>query len=139
MMHTFANTETTVKLWLIGTSVAALVTRPDGGISIYNAMPTAAPIPAVVLQQVSGGPSALKDLPEQQVRIQFDCWGTTRTEASNIAQTLSSELDQLARTVGPVINGVYLGATSVPQTRWLPDPDSDTPRYIVDALIVTVA
>lgn len=137
-MNVFPSTETTVKTWLATTTVAALVTRPDGGINVFTAMPKGAPLPCIVLFQVSGGPSALKDLPEQQARIQFDCWATTRDEARNISSQLCSELDNLQRSVGPVINGVYVAATTVPQVRWLPEPDSDTPRYIVDALITTV-
>lgn len=137
-MITYANTEETVKKWLTGTSVAALVTRADGGINVFNAMPKGAPLPAVVLFQVSGGPSARKDLPEQSVRIQFDCWALSRSQGADIALSIVSELDLLQRSVGPIIDGVYLAATSVPNVRWLPDPESDTPRYIVDALITTV-
>lgn len=138
-MMTFAATEETVKQWLLTTTVAPLLLRSDGGISIFNAMPKGSPLPAVVLFQVTGGPTPLKDLPEQQVRIQFDCWATTRSEARNIALQIAVELDNIQRNGGPVVNGVYLAATSVPTIRWLPDPDSDTPRYIVDALITTVA
>lgn len=138
-MITYANTETTVKTWLTTTTVAALVERPDGGINVFNAMPKGSPLPAVVLFQVSGGPSARKDLPEQAARIQFDCWAATRAQASTIALQICAELDHLQRSVGPIIDGVYLGATSAPTMLWLPDPDSDTPRYIVGALVVTVA
>ncbi len=138
-MMTFAPAEVTVKDWLATTTVAPLVVAPDGTTAIYNAMPKPSPVPSVILFQVSGGPIAAKDLPEQQCRIQMDCWGTTRTEARNIALQICAELDNLQRTVGPIVNGVYLAATTVPVVRWLPDPDSDTPRYIVDALITTVA
>jgi len=137
-MIVYANTETTVKKWLATTTVAALVTRPDGGINVFNAMPKGAPLPAVVLYQASGGPSARKDLPEQAARIRFDCWAATRAAASDIALQICAELDHLQRSVGPIVDGVYLGGVSTPTMRWLPDPDSDTPRYIVDALVVTV-
>lgn len=136
---TFAPTEVTVKDWLLTTTVPTLVPRPDGGVAIFNAMPKTTTLPAVALFQVTGGPTPLKDLPEQQVRIQFDCWATTRSEARSIALQIASELDNIQRNGGVVIDGVYLAATSVPTLRWLPDPDSDTPRYIVDALITTVA
>lgn len=138
-MMTFAATEVTVKDWLLTTTVAQMVPRPDGGIAIFNAMPKNYTLPSVALFQVTGGPTPLKDLPEQLARIQFDCWASTRSEARNIALQIAAELDNIQRNGGPVINGVYLGATSVPTLRWLPDPDSDTPRYIVDALITTVA
>jgi hypothetical protein len=137
-MIEYASTEATVKTWLMTTGVAELVSRPDGGINVFNAMPKGAPLPAVVLFQVSGGPSARKDLPEQQARIQFDCWASTRTKAARIALQLCAELDHLQRSVGPIIAGVYLGGVSAPTMLWLPDPDSDTPRYIVGAQVVTV-
>jgi len=137
-MIAYADTETVVKTWLLSSDVAPLLLRSDGGYSIYNAMPPKAPIPALVMFQVAGGPRTRKDLPEQQVRMQFDCWGKTRKEAGDIARTLIGELENCALTGGRVIGGVYLGTAVTQMMRWLPEPDSDTPRYIVDALITTV-
>jgi hypothetical protein len=137
-MITYADTETVVKTWLLTSSVAPLLLRTDGGYSIYNAMPPKSPIPALIAWQVAGGPRIRKDIPEQQARIQFDCWGKTRSQAGDIARTLISELENCALNGGQVIGGVYLGAAATQAMRWLPEPDSDTPRYIVDALIITV-
>jgi len=137
-MITYADTEAVVKTWLLSTSVAPLLLRPDGGYSIYNAMPAKAPIPALIAWQVTGGPRVRKEFPEQQARIQFDCWGLSRLQAGEIARTLIAELEWLAQGGGVVLSGVYLGVASTQAMRWLPDPDSDTPRYIVDALITTV-
>lgn len=137
-MITYANTEAVVKTWLYSTSVATMLLRADGGYSIYHALPAKSPIPALVCFQVSGGPQTRKDLPEQQVRIQFDCWGLSRLQAGDIARALLNELENLAQNGGDIISGVYLGAAVTSNMRWLPDPDSDTPRYIVDALITTV-
>lgn len=134
----FADTETVIKTFLLGSTVAPLLKRTDGGYSIYNAMPPAAPIPALIAFQVAGGPVGDKDLPEQQTSIQFDCWGKTRVQSGDIARTVMAELEWLGRTGGKVIGGVYLGTASVSNMRWLPEPDSDTPRYVVDALITTV-
>lgn len=134
----YADTETLIKTWLLGTTVAPMVKRADGGYSIYNGMPPASPNPAVIAWQVDGGPAARKDIPEQETRIQFDCWGKSRAEAGLIARTLMAELENVARTGGRIIGGVYFGTASVSNMRWLPEPDSDTPRYIVDALITTV-
>lgn len=138
-MIVYADTEAIIKTWLYTTQVAPLLLRGDGGYSIYNAMPAKSPIPALIAWQVTGGPAARKDLPEQQVRMQFDCWGLSRLQAGDIARTLIGELEGLARGGGDIISGVYLGAAATQAMRWLPDPDSDTPRYIVDALITTVA
>jgi len=137
-MILYADTEAVVKTWLLTTSVAPLLLRTTGGYSIYNAMPAKAPNPALVAWQVSGGPRPTKDIPEQQARMQFDCWGLTRLQAGDIARTLIAELEWLARNGGAIVTGVYLGAAVTQGMRWLPDPDSDTPRFIVDALITTV-
>lgn len=134
----YADTETVIKTYLLASTVAPLVKRADGGYSIYNAMPSAAPVPAVISFQISGGPVQRKDLPEQQTLIQFDCWGKTRVQAGDIARAVIAELEWCGRTGGAVIGGVYLGTSTVQNMRWLPEPDSDTPRYIVDALITTV-
>lgn len=135
----FADTETVIKTFLLGATVAPLLKRTtDGGYSIYNAMPPAAPVPALIAFQVTGGPEPDADLPVQRVTIQFDCWGKTRQQAGDIARTLLADLEWLARTGGKVIGGVYLGSAVIQNMRWLPEPDSDTPRYIVDALITTV-
>jgi hypothetical protein len=137
-MITYADTEAVVKTWLLTTSVAPLLLRSNGGYSIYNAMPAKTPIPALIAWQVSGGPRTRKDLPEQQARMQFDCWGLSRLQAGDIARTLIAELEWLAQSGGEIVTGVYLGAAVTQNMRWLPDPDSDTPRFIVDALITTV-
>jgi len=137
-MIQFADTENVVKAWLPTTSVGPLIQRADGGYSVFLAMPTGSPNPAVIITQVSGGPDARHDLPQQTVRIQFDCWGRTRSEAGAIARALMAELEWVPRNGGAIVQGAYLGACQVTMMRWLPDPDSDTARYIVDALITTV-
>lgn len=137
-MNTYADVETIVKTWLFSTSVAPLVRRDDGGYSIYNAMPVKAPNPAVIAHQITDAPAPRKDLPEQQVRMQFDCWGLTRLQSGDIARTLMSELEWISLSGGRVINGTYLGVAFTQSMRWLPDLESDTPRFIVQALITTV-
>lgn len=129
--------EQAVRSWLSTTQVAPLVTRSPGALSIYLAMPPAGPVPSVIIRQVGGGPLARKDIPETRYTLQFDCWGTSRTEASLIARTLMGELTGLGDP-GVVVDGVYLGCAQILNMLWLPDPDSDTARYIVDALITTV-
>jgi hypothetical protein len=131
--------EALVKAWALQTSVAALLTRADGGVSIYNAMPKAAPVPSLICWRTGGGPRARKDLPEHRARMQMHCWGTSRAQASLIARTLVSELDSLARLGGFDHGDARLAAAEVINLIWLPDPESDTARYIVDALVTTVS
>lgn len=129
-----------MKLWLLTTPVATLVTRAGGGVSIYLAMPKGAPIPAVIINRIGGGPRARKDIPESVVRYSYTCWGTTRDEAGNVCRALVDALENLARTrVDVNALGVQLYGADVIGTRWLPDPESQTPRFIVDALVTTVS
>lgn len=134
----YADVENVVKAWLATTTVAPLVQRSAGVYSIYLGMPKASPVPSVILTLISGYPGARNDIPQLESRIQFDCWGTTRDQAGVISRTLCAELESLSR-IGVYYTGATLLASAQVQTmRWLPDPESDTPRYIVDALITTV-
>jgi hypothetical protein len=130
-----------VNEWLATTSVAALVTRAsDGGLSIWQAMPTDAPLPSVVTSRVGGGPTPGSDLPEDTARISHQCWGSARSQARALAIALVGEAESLARngTGFTAADGTVLMAAEVLLMMWLPDPDSDTPRYIVDAVYVAL-
>lgn len=138
-MPFYGPVERAVKDWLMTTSLPPLLTRADGGVSLYMAMPIGAPIPVVTVMLVGGGPRAGADLPDCRYRLSFDVYGTSRDEASLIARTLVSELENLGgANAGVNVDGVCLGSAEVLNVMWRPDPDSDTARYIVDALITTV-
>ncbi len=129
-----------VKLWLLSSPVAPLTQQPSGLYAIHMAMPKSSPLPAVIINLVSGGPLNRADLPATRYRIAFDCWAKTRDGASMIARTIIDQLEQISvGNTGALAAGVWLGAADSISMRWLPDPESDTPRYIVDALITTVA
>lgn len=129
-----------VKMWLLSGPVAALTLQPSGQYAIHMAMPKSSPVPAVIVNLVSGGPLSRADLPVTRYRIAFDCWAKTRDAASLIARTIIDQLEQISiGSTGVIAAGVWLGAAESISMRWLPDPESDTPRYIVDALITTVA
>ena len=79
------------------------------------------------------------DLPVTRYRFSFDCLAKTRAQADVLALTLVSVIQWLGVGVGYESSvGVYLASAETLSVRWQPDPDSDTPRYIVDALITTV-
>jgi len=140
MTRSLANTEILVKTWLrASAALAAMVPLPGGvGPAIFLAMPKGAPNPCILISQVSGGPSLRKDIPEQVARISFDVYGPNRTDASAIAVALMELLHNLGSD-GSYSDGLAtIFAADVVGFRWQPDPDSDTPRYIVDALITTV-
>ncbi len=139
MTVAYVDVEKVVKTWLVGNSVGAGLQKADGTYPIYiGGLAKSNPNPALVLFLVDGGPSAGRDLPEQTSRIQFDCWGTSRVQSESIARALIIELDQISRYGGLLVGDTYLAAASNPKARWLPDPQSDTPRYVVDALLITV-
>jgi hypothetical protein len=137
----YADVEVLVKAWALTTSLAPLLTRTGGGVSIFNAMPSSAPVPALILHRSGGRPRPRKDLPEDAATIQFDCWGQTRAQAGVICRTLVAELESIGRT-GGFTDGAsddWLAIAEVTNVFWLPDEQSDTPRYIVDALVITLS
>lgn len=134
--HTFGDVETAVKAWLSATpSVATLLTRPDTGKSIYLAMPSAAPNPAAIITRVGGAPRAT-ELPTDVARISIDCFGRTRAEAHALAAAIAAAYDDLSYS-GPYVaaDGTRLMNAEVVGLLWLPDPATDTARYVIDALV----
>ncbi|MET1006567.1 MAG: hypothetical protein ABWX96_13535 [Propionibacteriaceae bacterium] len=121
--------DATVKKWL----ATRLLT-----VAVYMAMPKAPPPQVVLVSLVSGGPAARADLPLTRYRLSFDCIAKTRDDASALSRRVMTELVELGDGGGQVVDGVYLGGADILLYRWQPDPDSDLPRYIVDALITTV-
>lgn len=138
MISAFYDTETLIRDWLTSTAVAALVTRGDGGISIFKAMPLGAPIPSVVLSRVGGGPKAGSDMGEDIARISFACWAGDRNSAVQLSRELVAACENLAPQGGYATVSARLAAAEVVSWMWLPDPASDVPRYVVDALFTTI-
>lgn len=138
-MPRYGPVDLAVKTWLAGSSVAALLPTAGGSVAAYLAMPKSSPVPALLITLVSGGPRAGADLPTAQYRLSFDCLGTTRAQASAVCLELVAVLQDLGvGDAGVLAEGVYLASAEVLMMRWQPDPNSDTARYIVDALIATV-
>lgn len=135
----YGDPEQLVKAWLKTTPVAATVPLPGNlGPAIFNAMPKAAPNPALLIELIGGGPLSRADLPAAQYRLSFDAFGRTRAEAAAITYALVEALENLGRESTYTDGATTLYTASVVLVRWLPDPDSDTPRYVVDALVTTL-
>jgi hypothetical protein len=132
-LATFGDIEGLVKTWLGFTAVAALVRRTDGGLNIFEAMPLSAPLPSVVLSRISGSADPRSDVPVDTARIQFDCWAATRTEAKKIAAALAAEAVNLSEHGGFKLGADRLFVAEIVGWVWLPDRQSDTARYVVDA------
>lgn len=138
-MSAFTDVETLVQRWLKASALAAVyLTRPDGGISIYKAMPKASPLPSIVLTRVGGAPAPHSDVGEDVARISFDCWAASREVAVDLAMILAGELEMLAPMGGYVDGLSRLAVAEVVSWIWLPDPASDTSRYVVDALVTAI-
>lgn len=138
MTAAYSDVETLVQRWLKTTTVAPHLTRTDGGINIFKAMPKAAPLPSMVLTRVGGAPARRSDLGEDVARISCECWAASRDVAASVAMSLVAELETLAPAGGFVDGPARLAAAETLSWLWLPDPASDTPRYVVDALVTAV-
>jgi Protein of unknown function (DUF3168) len=134
---TYGPVDEAVKAWLKDPAISDVAATTGG--RVYLAMPKSAALPVLLVNLIGGGPAPRGDLPLSRYRFSFDAVATDRATASAIARALLADLDTLGRDEpGYIANGVYLGGADILGMRWQPDPDSDTPRYIVDALITTV-
>lgn len=133
-MNASYNLESLVQDWLKGSDLGVMLTRIDGGISVFQAMPNKAPLPSLVLSRVGGAPSARSDFPQDVGRVSFDCWGNSRGEAYDVSRILMDLIEDLAPTGGYTSGHGRLMAAESVSWIWLADKASDTPRYVVDAL-----
>lgn len=80
--------------------------------------------------------------PDDECLIQFDVWsaerskGGSRKEAQDESARLATALDALTTYIWENVR--LLGAV-VSNRQWLPDPVSDTPRYIVEATVTATS
>ncbi|MDP8971148.1 MAG: DUF3168 domain-containing protein [Actinomycetota bacterium] len=136
--HTQVDTELLAWHWTHTTPVAALVTREPGKYNIFRAMPIGSPLPSVVLSRVGGAPPRRSDMPLDVARISFDCWAADRTTAADIARELVGACENLSQAGAYTHAAGILLAAEVVSHIWVPDPESDTPRYVVDAMFTSI-
>lgn len=135
----YTDVETLTVTWLKTRGLATMyLTRTDGGINVFKAMPKASPLPSIVLSRVGGGPRRRSDVPEDVARISFNCWAATRDAAVDISLMLVDDLETLGPFGGFTDGASRLVAAETVSWIWLPDPEGDTPRYVVDALVSAV-
>jgi hypothetical protein len=88
----------------------------------------------IVVQRIGG--------PDEACLVQFDVWGPAlsvgqaRRTAASLAAELATALDAVARYV---TDDAILHGALVESSRWLPDEESDRPRYIVEATVTVTA
>jgi len=69
---------------------------------------------------------------ETRPEFQVECWGDTQGEANLLARTVRAVIPELR---GPVASGYVTAAITTLDPRWMPDPDTNRPRYLMQAEI----
>lgn len=124
--RTHVDVEGAVRAWARET-IASLEGRVFFGVNNELAKTKAI---QVVLAKVAGN--------DMDALIQFDCWAASKADAAATAAELSSAVETLGRYAG--FDGVLLlGARLDSDGRWLPDEETNTPRYVVEATFTAVS
>jgi hypothetical protein len=103
----------------------------DRGFTTFFGTNNNGAFPQVIVRRISG--------PDDDCLIQFDVWadqGGGKKQAADEAARLATELSGLSSYDH---DGVRLYDADWLSTRWLPDPTSDRPRYIVEATLFATA
>ena len=83
--------------------------------------------PQIVVMRLGGIDAA--------ARYQFDVWGGTKDAAAAAAAALATELNGCRHDTADV----RLHGADWTTTRWFPDPETDRPRYIIEAVVTATA
>ena len=116
----WADVEMAVREWARD-AVASLGRR------IFFSYSSDAVFPQVALRRI---PS-----PDDACLIQFDVWGDNKAQAAQYSSALATAIDGLSRF--EYQNVILLGA-SVDSSGYIPDPENNKPRYIVQATFVAM-
>lgn len=102
----------TVRAWL----------RDVLDVPVFFGVNNDADFPQVVVMRIDG--------PDDAARFQFDVWGGSKDAAEDTAVALAGVLSaaRFEAEGGRLLSADHLA------TRWFPDPETDRPRYIVEAL-----
>lgn len=119
--RTWVDVERAVRTW-------ARIALPSLDERVFFGFSNDAPLPQVVLVRIAG--------PDDRCLVQFDCWAETKAEAAALAAGLATALDALAHAVH---EEAVLHGARVEAIRWQPDPESDTPRHVVEATVTASA
>jgi hypothetical protein len=127
---TLPDVELAVRTWLRSVpSITQLVATRS-----YVDMPHDAVLPAIAVNRIGGSVDAATPL--DGPLLSFDCWGTTRPQAQQIARALAAEIWGLDRPT-PMGAGAVALAGQVQSLSWQPDDGPPlTPRFVLTAVIV---
>lgn len=126
---TFPDAEGAVLDWLLEhpRMIAA------GNKGVWFGVPSGTPPkPFITLARVGGGP-VNGEIPLDQARISFSVWAGSKIAAASVAGVLVEVLHAM-RTTPLREDAVGRGASDI-SVLWLPDPETKTPRYMVDATV----
>jgi hypothetical protein len=124
-----ADAEGAVRAW--ARANAAIAAAFTGG--IYFGPPEGTVMfPLVRLQRVGGGPVP-GDTPLDDAAISFLVWGSSKAQAAAAVMVLASEVQSMTCGTAMGSGAVGLGARVTLGPVWSPDPDTDRPRYLLDA------
>jgi hypothetical protein len=112
--------------------------RADSGVSalasnrVFYGVPKAgAPATFATVQRIGGGDDP-SEAPVDLSLVQIDCWAQTKAVAQSLRDAVRTAFLELRpRTQGSTV----LYGAEVISDIWLPDPDSDRPRYSVTAQV----
>jgi hypothetical protein len=72
------------------------------------------------------------DLGLQLSLVQFDCWGKTKALAAAAALAVQTAARQISSGQPMTVGSAVITWADLNQRRWLPDPTTNTARYVVD-------
>jgi len=101
---------------------------------VFFGVPRNSPtLPLIVVQRVGGGDDVSEAAIDNAV-VTLHCWGRSKLEALTVTNTVRTSLRSIRRVT--VHNGVALyGIPIIDSVVWSPDPQDDTPRYILTARV----
>lgn len=126
--YTVAPVTKPLRDWLRG-QIAAVGQRVYAG-----GLEKDATLPAIALERVGGFTTEPLDRP----LIQFDVWASKGDTAETVAMALVSLLLSTAPGTQVAAGLAFMGAT-VESAVWLPDPASQTPRFVITVEVTTRA
>lgn len=91
---------------------------------------------SIGIRRVAGAEGA-SDVPTDDALFQFDCWAETESDAADVRDAVIGVFAGLTTT--PFTASVLCTGALVVGQQWLPDPDTDTPRYVVTVRVLLVA
>lgn len=129
----FPDTEDAMKAYLKADSgVAALV----GSRVFFGSPKQGATLPYIVVSRVGGGDD-VSEAPVDNAVLNASCWGRSKEEAFNVMNAVRRALHSIRRRT--LASGVDLHGAIVDTVLWSPDPQDDTPRYIVTTRVTATA